>query len=605
MIFRTQYCIRSATPRGLRSHLRRLRAVSHAAQRELRARRQQEEKKESTNKIFSSSSSTCEGVRVEWLPRNDALESAIALAISENRDARTELEFTRHFLQGSFLSLASPVGPWDPYDTKPQVFALDKYIALPVFTSLAYLRLFCKRFRFTVCDPSGVLWADGPAEATEEEKSDGARRNNNTPPLPDVSKSEWWDRYVKQQEQLSTTPLIAAKAPVYEQEVYTQENSVANSNSNSSSSGGRGNDQTSWLNADDLFQEVEFAPQENSDMPNKEERTCKTKNIVKRTRRLKKGSTRKLKYKMKNKNNKIIGNNSSNNNDSGGGGRDRKISKHKSRKRDGHATNNKEELPPEENGIHNHSALHETFWRKVSTTAPFRIAQASPLPVFGPLLRPFFVGYFADIDTLLHNASIVPDKVDIILNPCSAIEFVLAREATNRVLHKDQLLLLAYRRVEKELRGEFHRFLHYFAPEVAWARSSCVPSPVLGKPEEVKYELVILLQSDDFLKTLSNLRTAKTRCLLMGHTDLHVLPWEGAAPYVREASTLFYERTTLNSGINRGKEENVMGIFEQRGPVETINVAQPADSFYHDPTAAYTEGHAVFTEELRLKRRLR
>ncbi|ORC90172.1 uncharacterized protein TM35_000092220 [Trypanosoma theileri] len=593
MFFCARCCLRSATPRGLRSHLRRLRAVSQAAQRELRERRQQQQKEENTNKTFSSSSSSsspsssssCGGVRVEWLPRNDALESAIALAISENRDARTELEFTRHFLQGSFLSLASPVGPWDPYDTKPQVFALGKYIALPVFTSLAYLRLFCKQFRFTVRDPSGILWADGPADAAEEERT-GAQRCN-APPLPDVSKSEWWERYVKQQ-QLSATPLIVAKEPAYEQEVHMKENSFNSVNN-----------QSSILNADDLFQEVELTPQENVDTSNKEEGICKKKKLkklVRRTKRIKKGLAKKFKYKMKNKNSKIIGGNNR------GSGKI-KISKRNSKKRDSQEAN-KEEVSPEENAANNHSDLHEAFWAKVSATAPFRIAQATPLPVFGPLLRPFFVGYFADIDTLLHNASIVPDKVDIVLNPCSAIEFVLAREATNRILQKDQLLLLAYQRVEKELRGEFHRFLHYFAPEVAWARSSCVPSPVPGKPDEVKYELVILLQSDDFGKTFSSLRAAKARCLLMGHADLDVLPWEGAAPYVREASTLFYERTSLDDGICRG-EERALGVFEQRGPVETINVAQSADSFYHDPTAAYTEGHAVFTEELRLKRRLR
>ncbi|RNC53019.1 hypothetical protein TcCL_ESM09692, partial [Trypanosoma cruzi] len=218
-------------------------------------------------------------------------------------------------------------------------------------------------------------------------------------------------------------------------------------------------------------------------------------------------------------------------------------------------------------------------------------------------LRPFFVGYFADVDTLLHNASIVPENVDIVLNPVSPIEFVLAREATDRVLHKDQLLHLAYRRVERELRGEFHRFFRYLSPEVAWARSACVPFSLPGRPDEVSYELVILLQSDDIHRTFSSLRAAKLHCLLMGHTDLDVLPWDAAAPYVREASSLFYERGASND--KNCEFQGDLGVFEQRGPIQTINVAQPAESFYHDPTAAYTESHAVFTEELKLKRRVR
>lgn len=41
--------------------------------------------------------------------------------------------------------------------------------------------------------------------------------------------------------------------------------------------------------------------------------------------------------------------------------------------------------------------------------------------MFGTPIRPYFVGYFADIDTLLQNATIVPAKVDIIVNPCSPL----------------------------------------------------------------------------------------------------------------------------------------------------------------------------------------
>ncbi|KEG14408.1 hypothetical protein DQ04_00481030 [Trypanosoma grayi] len=564
MLLRTCQFFRGATPRELRAQLRRLRAVSSAAEGEICKRRRRVRKAQRENASAASSSSfssasasvDCAGVHVEWLPKNEALESAIALAISENRDARTELEFMRHFLTASLISLASPVGPWDPYDTKPQVFALDNYIALPVFTSLAYLRLFCRRFHFTVRDPSGLLWADGPGDAAEEERKGTGRE---TPPLPDVSKSDWWGRHVQQH--LLETALEPTKQPAAEQEVTTTESAAASAC-------------TSWMDANDIFDAVgETSHECDNSTCQKVEHPFKKKKRPSRT------------WRQHNK-------------------RIKKTTENNSGRKGKHPQGGGVESSSEENATPSHDAVREAFWSKVCTTAPFSIAQATPLPMFGPLLRPFFVGYFADVDTLLHNASIVPERVDIVLNPSSPIEFVLAREATDRVLHKDQLLLLAYRRVEKELRGEFHRFLRHVASEVAWARSACIPCPVPGKPDEVKYTLAILLQSDDIDRTFSCLRRAKNHCLLMGHADLDVLPWDAAAPYVQEASTLFYERAVAASDYSCGSQ-SALGVFEQRGPVQTINVARPAESFYHDPTAAYTEGHAVFTEELKLKRRVR
>ncbi|RNC42736.1 hypothetical protein TcCL_NonESM07601 [Trypanosoma cruzi] len=549
----TRHFFRGVAPDELRMQLRLLRGIRRAARRELRQRRCRHRSAQQDCSGFStasSSSSACSSVHVELLPKNDALESAIALALSENRDARTELEFTRHFLTGSFLSLASPVGAWDPYDTKPQVFALDNYVALPVFTSLPYLRLFCRRFQFTVRDPSGVLWADGVAESAEEEKA-GAK--GDTLPLPDVSNSGWWERQV--QRHLFATALEPMKSPVNEQEIHAVETTGEK-------------EDISWLHADDLFASMDATPVEDTSSEQKEDRLLKRKGRTSRVGRRHKTTL------------KSGGNTGSRRAREAGG-----------------------KTPHEGGAAPNQDALKEAFWAKVRSTAPFCIKQATPLPVFGPLLRPFFVGYFADVDTLLHNASIVPENVDIVLNPVSPIEFVLAREATDRVLHKDQLLHLAYRRVERELRGEFHRFFRYLSPEVAWARSACVPFSLPGRTDEVRYELVILLQSDDIHRTFSSLRAAKLHCLLMGHTDLDVLPWDAAAPYVREASSLFYERGASND--KNCEFQGALGVFEQKGPIQTINVAQPAESFYHDPTAAYTESHAVFTEELKLKRRVR
>ncbi|CBH10218.1 hypothetical protein, conserved [Trypanosoma brucei gambiense DAL972] len=557
--------LRMATSGELKSHLSRLRAAGRAGESQIRQRRallrgtrqrrhqQVKDAGLSSRRSTSSTGADCSSKLRDMLPRNDLLESAIALTISENRDARTELEFMRHFMVGSLLSLASPVGIWDPYDVQPQVFALDKYIALPVFTSVDYLRLFCRRFRFTVRDPSGVLWADGPAEAAEEEQNGGAAC---TLPLPDVMASEWWARHVRRQssntlsgatEMCATRrgPLLAAAGvPVAEEITAVNEH----------------NHRTCCMGADELFNYLESQPVETDG---------KAQNMGKRR---KKG---------------------------------KKVCRVGMRGRKG--TLERRDVPGGEEARGNRCRENEetiaAFWAKVRSTAPFQIKQATPLPTFGPLLHSFFVGYFADTETLLHNASIVPEKVDIVLNPASPIEFVLAREATDRVLQKDQLLLLAYRRVERELCGEFHRFFCLFAPEVLWARSACVPSPVPGTDKEVGYEVVILVQSEDPEFTLSSLRAAKARCLLMGHADLHILPWAAAAPHVQEASVVFYERAACSKGAgssNRGE----LGVFEQRGPVQTINVARPADNFFHDPSAAYTESHAVFTEELKVRRRM-
>nr|CCC89869.1 conserved hypothetical protein [Trypanosoma congolense IL3000] len=562
MFGRIRCLLRGATLRELKSHLSRLMVIRQASEgvndrhrAKLREHRQRQRRVGATRSSSFSSSfpNVCGGHstdHLDILPRNTLLESAIALTISENRDARTELEFMRHFLTGTFLSLASPVGPWDPYDIKPQVFALDNYIALPVFTSLEYLRLFCRRFRFTTRDPSGVLWADGPSDAAREEQSCDDRDRL---PFPDVTTSEWWPRHV--QHYLQVTGSQTAAEHVDRQEVQVRKDVDSNCAPDRKGESGYS------MDAEDLFEPVE------SDLLGEYKQGQSVGNsLKKRNRKRFRGHTRCKRRQMREK---ITS-----------GGEQTMAGDWSADEREAHAA----------------------FWAKVRNTKPFQIKQATPLPVFGPPLHPFFVGYFADVETLLHNASIVPEKVDIVLNPCSPIEFVLAREATDRVLQKDQLLLLAYHRVERELRSELHRFLRLYAPEVSWARSACVPFPTPGCVSGIRYEVVVLLQSEDFQKTLASLRAAKERCLVMGHADLDIIPWSAAALHVREASEVFYERASCLADGQYGKQ-GFLGVFERRGSAQTINVSRPADSFYHDPSATYTESHAVFTEELKLKKR--
>ncbi|CAD2218489.1 hypothetical protein AGDE_14881 [Angomonas deanei] len=168
--------------KSLKAQLLSLKSLNAEAEQELNKRRRlrfQRKKnveQPSASPFYESSSSSggtrhrgeAEAAEIALLPRNNDLETAIALSLYSERDARAELEFTRQLVNSTLLSLASPVGPWDPYDVKPQVFALDNYLALPVFTSIEYLRLFCDRFGFTVRDPSGVLWAAGQEDRYKE-----------------------------------------------------------------------------------------------------------------------------------------------------------------------------------------------------------------------------------------------------------------------------------------------------------------------------------------------------------------------------------------------------------------------------------------------------
>ncbi|GET90387.1 hypothetical protein, conserved [Leishmania tarentolae] len=147
----------------------------------------------------------------------------------------------------------------------------------------------------------------------------------------------------------------------------------------------------------------------------------------------------------------------------------------------------------------------------------------------------------------------------------------------------------------------------------------------------VTYELVLLIQSTSLEDTFNKIQQAKHRSVLMGHADLDVLPEIAAAPHVREMSHHFYDgaskqakrlgRESITEKWGRGLCERSlgdvtaegdsvaaaqvsghMGVFVRRGELRTINVAQSADSYFHVPTNAYTEAHAVFTEDLKVNR---
>lgn len=688
MFYATHMSLRPRTGpalRQLRRHLRHLRLSNRTASELLQERRrlasllhrahqsengasdyggwQRAGSSSSASPSSGSGAATAEAIRrlsahaTRFLPRNEGLEAAIAFALTENRDARTELELTRHLLNSTLLSLASPVGPWDPYDVKPQVFGLDTFIALPVFTSLDYVRAFCNRFGFAVRDPSGVLWTDG-RQVYEDASTRAAEMYKLIP--DSITDSEWWRR----QSRTQTSPNTGDA----ETERVVGPNGVEPAESDEAGKSGTGStpsrdEEVSIGDADDLFdwmnsptdaRSVQAAPtvsgkSTTTTVPPRATRATAAAAAAAKKKNKKRSPLQKT-SKRRTKSWKSTGGRSCRTRGARRTATSAKTAKTEKEEEgeEGEASRRAREATASAT-----SAAKEAFFQAVAAVSPFGIKQATPLPTFGPFIRPFFVGYFADINTLLHNAAIVPDKVDIVLNPCSPIEFVLSREATDRVLHRDQLLLLAYQRVERELQREFSSFFATYCPEVRTARSACVPRPLDYKTAKqayergrrfssaenpfldhrqhtrmlresaysngVAYELVILLTSDSLNTTYARLQWAKAQCLLVGHAELDVLPEDAAAPHVRDAAQVFFDRASEERrvGASNGSERvltggaahleagvNVagLGVFRQLGSPQTVNVAQSADSFYHDPTNAYTEAHAVFTEEMKVKR---
>ncbi|KAG5474055.1 hypothetical protein CUR178_04166 [Leishmania enriettii] len=699
------------TIHSLRRRLRHLRQANRAAEEQLRERRRlhrllrEEQRCAGATGGSSGSASAPQAAAAELrarqlLPRNDALEAAIALCISENRDARTDLELVRRLVNSTLLSLASPVDHrWDPYDVKPQVFALDNYIALPVFTSLDYLRLFCQRFGFAVRDPSGALWVSGSsttASAGDDVSITGL--------LPDaLLQSAWWKQRQQQQQQQGRPPNDGATPSAVSQERQSgqEREAKAASGGGTEARKSRGAGATATL-AEYTIRDLSFdsvaaqaaPPTQLADTPMSPDALFDTmlmNGIVGEER----GALNAPREKRKVAPAKEAVRTRAHTRSRGGKSKARGIartlalSKRHPARRQGlckrgqaPAGASRASASRGESAAGMDSAkfaadeMRAAYWESVAQTAPFRLTRATPLPTFGPFLHPFLVGYFADVSTLLHNASIVPDKVDIVLNPASPLEFVLSRAATDRVLHKEQLLHYAYLKVEKELQREFSLFFAACCPEVISASSACVPlpmnadkvdaawrasqSPVSSRRRStesaasslnelqayreqtrllreaeyrngVAYELVVLIQSASLGETFAKIQQAKHRSALMGHANLDVLPEFAAAPHVREMAHHFYDgasererslarqaiavrqqqgvddklrsvASAEKNGVTAAQDSGSMGVFVRRGTSRTINVTQPPDSYFHVPANAYTEAHAVFTEDLKVNR---
>lgn len=396
------------------------------------------------------------------LPQNESLEKSIALAVYHQQDARSMLTFTKELMGSSLISLASPVGAWDPYDVKPQVFALDTYLGIPVFSSVSYLNEFCQKFQFCVRDPTGRVWSDGTKELQKQ------------PPL------------------FPTAPVNEPTQP----------------------------------HASQLFELLE------------ESGSAATKK-------------RKRKSSMKQKQN---------------------------------------------------STLPKDLWDRVATEPRLGIMKATPLPMFGPLIRPYFIGYFADVETLLRNASIAPEKADIVLNPSSPLEIVLGRGATDRVLHRDSLILSAFQQLEKQIRSEFNNFFRTHCGEVSAAFSACIAKAHSSElfHNYIDYTIVVVVKSDDMFTTFQSLVHARSSRVLLDHPNLEVLPDTDAAAHAKAASTSFYERILVTEGASSVNSK--LGVMRRATQVAQVSLGVGSDNYFSDPTNLYTESGFVFTGEAKSQR---
>jgi hypothetical protein len=196
----------------------------------------------------------------------------------------------------------------------------------------------------------------------------------------------------------------------------------------------------------------------------------------------------------------------------------------------------------------------------------------------------------------------VPEKVDMVVNPTTPLEFVLAREATDRVLRKERLLLTAFQQVEREIRGELHRFFDQCCPEVVAARSACFPVFSSRNSVPADYEIIVLIESQDMLTTWRRLQLAKHDATLAGHSSLHLAELSAAPPHTASATISFYERGSASSLTSLQVFHKPVGVFERRGPTHTISAGRLApDDYYHDPTNVYTEAHRVFVDQIKWK----
>lgn len=736
----------------LRRRLRALRRTNRASKRALRERHRL---RQFLHQSRENPSSEAEKSLEALLPVNEALESAAAWTLSEHRDPRTELEFTRHLLHAMLLSLASPIQEqWDPYDVKPQVFALDQYIALPVFTNIKYLRLFCHRFNITVRDPNGVLWAapnmvkEAPPSTTtavaKQDEDDPASFRYRSPP-PYGGKPV----FMKQAPAATTTtdsttssstasppnssaadPISSVSAAAVHPTSHQQKTPLTESGGPIASPPVCPPQPSTTIAAetgitpDDLFADMESevalvkAPSGQSSSSVTRRRRRRRRRKIGNGKRPK-GSAQPMR-RMRGWGRRSLKEGSSHRGRASPSYRRRRrgdrVARRKTHRRPaegpaGEAPNHnaKKSRSSSEDPTHEDTQERQrkedaaaAYTAHLQTIRPFQIQQARPLPTFGlPFLRPYCIGYFADVHTLLHNASILSEKVDIILNPGSPIEMVLARERTDEVLHGRGggsyvgssavgLLRSAYQRVERVLRREFGQFFRRQCPEVQRSSSACVALPLntleqqdfmendpsfLTLREDVsrvgkrgrgrqtsrhsrsrggddrdgmasplqelmdrqwkhrealysggsQFEIVIMVDSLDEAKTFYEIQQAKQKGLLLGHYSLDIIPTRLAADHVRDAATVFYEgadqkgietedrRSTSSYDSSNSKtkdkkrEENHQSAtewltgFRQAGASVVINPFQSPESFFHDPGNAYTESHAIFTEELKYR----
>ena len=154
--------------------------------------------------------------------------------------------------------------------------------------------------------------------------------------------------------------------------------------------------------------------------------------------------------------------------------------------------------------------------------------------------------------------------------------------------------------VEKEVRGEFHRYFAANCPEVKCAYSVCMPEQVsdLMPKNEIPYRILMAVESLDFQLTWQKIRAAKHSGQLLGHSSLTIIPYGEATDVGKGMLTVFYAKRAAGRRADRSDGDR-FGVFGAAGPVATVDMHHDASSFYHDPSNTYTEAHSVFTDMLK------
>ena len=399
----------------------------------------------------------------EALPRNNGLEEGLMNFHATHRDPRARLTVLRHLLSATILSVASPVGPWDPLDLKPQPFALGRYVGLPLFTSLPYLQTFCHQFGHTVRGPDGALWGSPNGVAPTRIGPGSVKKTS-------------------KKKRSTSAPADTKRIPSY--------NSPAE-------------------------QQARFEAE---------------------ARRLQ-------------------------------------------------------------------EERRESAKQKSERIQRFEFDTAIALPVYGAFDKPYLYGYYGDTQTMLQNASMVPEKVEIVINPASPLELVLGRETAAALANPETIIQEAMRDVHMAVRSELSQFFATHCPEVVSARSALMPKPAPfgSSPEHVEHELVVVVQTPRFADTMARLSQGKLDGLVEGHESMAIVSSREVPEHIDAVSTAFYRARDSSASAKMAREGGSPGMVKLGQSLVLDSEPTGWGGKLGDPTMGYLESHSIFSQQHRMQ----